>query len=179
MSNQTTHTELLTVAKAGDKQARLEVVQRNRGLIGLAARESRARRHLEEDDVQQAGYCGLLEAIDTYQAERGRFTTHAVWKIRGWLEAAIRNARRNHFERLGDRSFFSRDSEQPLSLTATISSLLPRLSRVQREVVCLSYGLGAAEPKSSREIGLLLCLPASTVRLVRRQALHELARLLE
>jgi RNA polymerase primary sigma factor len=80
--------ELVRAAKRGDDRARERVVADHLGLVRDLARRYRDI-GLPLDDLVQEGSCGLLDAIDTYDENRGGdFETFARFRVR----RAIRNA---------------------------------------------------------------------------------------
>lgn len=88
-----THAEQLNLARrvrAGDAEARREMIERNLPLVySIAAKFSRRRSEL--DDLTQEGMIGLMKAVEKFDPERGyRFSTYATW----WIRAAITRALR-------------------------------------------------------------------------------------
>lgn len=80
-------------------RSRVEAINRlvveNRGLIWkvLHTWPSLWRGRLDEDDAMQDGYLGLLRAAETYDPEKGKFSTHAIWWIRQRIRRGAREAR--------------------------------------------------------------------------------------
>lgn len=77
------------------RAARSQIVEANRGLVWHVAR--RFPRHamagMDLDDLVQAGFLGLLRAIDGFDPSRGvQFSTYAV----PWIRQSIRRAMENH-----------------------------------------------------------------------------------
>lgn len=63
-----------------------ELIERNRHLVPLTVRRvvPRIPANLEADDLEGAGYLGLIQAADRFDPERGiRFSSFAIGKIRG------------------------------------------------------------------------------------------------
>lgn len=61
---------LVEAARAGDGRARAQVVGRYGFLVRLCAREFFAPGH-EHEDLEQAGYLGLMDAVEKWDAARG------------------------------------------------------------------------------------------------------------
>ncbi len=58
------------------------LVRANEGLVAHAALKY-GDKSVDSDDLKQAGYLGLLRAIDTFDYQKGyKFSTYAVWWIR-------------------------------------------------------------------------------------------------
>jgi RNA polymerase primary sigma factor len=73
-------------ARAGDRSARDQLIDRNRPLAALIAREYEGR-GLEPDDLFQLGCLGLIRAAEDYDPARGfAFSTYASY----WVRQAIR-----------------------------------------------------------------------------------------
>ena len=85
--------DLVQRAQRGDQQARDALILRNRRLVYHLANRLR---HVgvDLDDLISAGTVGLLKAADSHDAARGKFVTHAWWKIRSELSAVIAAQRR-------------------------------------------------------------------------------------
>ena len=66
-----TDIELITAHReAGDPAPREELVMRHSGLVRSIARRYHGR-GLAQDDIEQTGYLGLIQAVDRYQPSRG------------------------------------------------------------------------------------------------------------
>ena len=85
---------LLTAARAGDPDAREQVVKRNLGLVMAVAARYRGL-GLPAEDLVQEGSIGLLEALDDFDETReAAFRTYAFWHIRRAMTRALTNAGR-------------------------------------------------------------------------------------
>jgi len=71
-------------AIAGNRSARDQLVRANLRLVGkIAGKYTPGNPQIDPEDLYQAGAVGLVEALDTYDPEKGtRFSTHATWRIR-------------------------------------------------------------------------------------------------
>ena len=88
--------ELALAAQAGDKQARLELLEKYERLCHKLARKFgfTANNHDHEDLVQE-GRIGLLHAMDTYDVSHGAaFMTWAYYHVRGSIAGAGRYDRK-------------------------------------------------------------------------------------
>jgi len=76
-----TNEELALKAKAGDRVAIDRLVKQNAGLVHMVARKYPMPGVQYEDQVQE-GFIGLLQCVETFNPEKGLFTTHAVHRIK-------------------------------------------------------------------------------------------------
>ena len=83
--------ELIRLAKAGDEQAREDLVQQNTGLIWSVAKRFLGR-GTEGEDLYQLGCLGFLKAVEGFDKEYGtQFSTYAVPKIAGEIRRFLRD----------------------------------------------------------------------------------------
>ena len=83
---------LIKAARAGDRQARQEMVQGNLRLV-LSVVQRFAGRGENMDDLFQVGCIGLIKAIDNFSLEFGvKFSTYAVPMILGEIKRHIRDS---------------------------------------------------------------------------------------
>lgn len=89
--------DYLSVYQAtGNREAFALLVEANRGLVWYIAKKYRRYRNetIDEDDLMQWGYLGLLEAVERYDASKGaKFSTYAsIWikqaVVRGIMDTA-------------------------------------------------------------------------------------------
>lgn len=83
--------ELITRAKAGDREASEALVQENAGLIWSVARRF-VGRGTETEDLYQLGCLGFLKAVEGFDLKFGtQFSTYAVPKIAGEIRRFLRD----------------------------------------------------------------------------------------
>lgn len=83
--------ELLTLAKAGDKEASEALITENSGLIWAVVKRFIGR-GTEPEDLYQLGCLGFLKAVDGFDMEFGtQFSTYAVPKIAGEIRRFLRD----------------------------------------------------------------------------------------
>src|SRR3954452_3333839 len=81
--------DLSTRAKAGDKEARQRLIEKNLRLVVSVAKKYRGM-GLPFEDLIQEGNIGLMKAIEKYDPDRGyRFSTYATWWIRQAVQRAV------------------------------------------------------------------------------------------
>ena len=82
---------LLKKARAGDREARSEIVQKNLGLVWNVVRRFNGRGY-EADDIFQIGCIGLIKAIDNFDMSFNVcFSTYAVPMIMGEIKRFMRD----------------------------------------------------------------------------------------
>lgn len=82
--------ELAARIKVGDRAARDALVARNIALVHETVRRiGRARGDVSHDDLVAEGMVGLVEAVDRFDPDKGRFSTVAVLWIRNRMLAAM------------------------------------------------------------------------------------------
>ena len=87
-----THAEEIDLsnrAKAGDKEARRRLIEKNLRLVVSVAKKYRGY-GLPFEDLIQEGNIGLMRAVEKFDPERGfRFSTYATWWIRQAVQRAV------------------------------------------------------------------------------------------
>jgi len=138
--NESGDAKLVRAAKRGDRRARERVVSRHLGLVRSVAARYRDI-GLPLDDLVQEGSCGLLDAIDHYDDDRGPdFETYARFRIR----RAIRNA-------LTEQARVIRLPKQ----------IIERRRAIDRAAAALAAATG--RPPSSAEVATATGLPVASV----------------
>lgn len=83
--------ELLKKARAGDRDARNQLVEENTGLVWSIVRRF-AGRGYEQEDIFQIGCIGLIKAIDHFDLSyQVKFSTYAVPMITGEIKRFLRD----------------------------------------------------------------------------------------
>jgi DNA-directed RNA polymerase sigma subunit (sigma70/sigma32) len=89
-----THEEEIDLSRrvrAGDKQAREKLIEKNLRLVVSVAKKYRGM-GLPFGDLIQEGNIGLMKAVEKFDPDRGfRFSTYATWWIRQAVQRAVAN----------------------------------------------------------------------------------------
>lgn len=84
--------ELAQAAQAGDKKARVDLINSNLRLVVSIAKKYNKNTSMSFLDLIQEGNMGLMKAVDKYDIAQGyRFSTYATWWIRQSISRAIIN----------------------------------------------------------------------------------------
>lgn len=190
--------QLVNAARAGDQRAAEQLLEQNRGLVGLfVARywaRSDAAARMERADLEQEARLGFLAGLRSYDPERGAFATHISWAIRGSLTHALRR-------RAGDPAADSLDelatedgsllldlipadgpSPEDVTLARVagpVVALVALLAPELQQVLQLLYPLDGREPLTCRQVAAVLGIGERTVRSREARALRVLRALLE
>ena len=140
--------ELIELVSVGER-AKSEFLLANLGLVGLAANGTARRTGLDEQELFQEGFLGLVEALQRFDHQRGcRFSTYAMT----WIKSRILRAAQT---RMGD-------IELPVGRIAQLRSFL----REQHELSQRQHReVGVSE--AGAQLGLSTGLARDLVRLQR------------
>ena len=138
-SDKRTNEELVELIQAGDKGLMESLWHKNRGLIAEHARKyyDGGRADYDIEDLKQAGYLGLCEAVRTYQPERGAvFATFLSYSLRRHMRSVIgiRASKRD-----AALHAFSLDVSLDSDNDTTLAGFLPAEDDTEGEVVEKGY----------------------------------------
>jgi RNA polymerase primary sigma factor len=172
---------LALLVREGDRGARNRMVEANVALVAHLARRLRpAGCPIPHSDLVQEGVLGLMQAVERFDPARGhRFSTYAIWWIRGAILRALRDAppHGNDDALVAELPAEERDPLEGLAredLAAGMPALLEALPGHSRRVVALRYGLEGSAQHSVAETARELRTSQARVR---RMEEHALARL--
>ena len=188
----------LQLLKDGDgdeaKKARDILIERNLRLVAHIARKYQ---NVDEDmeDLISIGTIGLIKAISSFDAGKGKLSTYASRCIDNELLMMLRSRKKSArevslFEPIGtdkegnEISFLDIiEQEQPdvseqMEFEENISKMMKLLSQVlserEQEIIAMRYGLLTGEEITQREIGQMLHISRSYVSRIEKRALEKL-----
>ena len=184
--------------KEGDgkeaEAARGILIERNLRLVAHIARKYQNADE-EMEDLISIGTIGLIKAISSFDAGKGKLSTYASRCIDNELLMLLRSKKKcgreiSLYEPIGtdkegnEISFLDiieqeqQDVTERLELDESIRKVTALLKEVlnerEREIICLRYGLATGEEVTQREIGTLLHISRSYVSRIEKRALQKL-----
>jgi RNA polymerase sporulation-specific sigma factor len=188
----------LRLLKEGDpleaKQARDTLIERNMRLVAHIAKKYQ---NVEEDmeDLISIGCIGLIKAINTFDAGKGRLATYACRCIDNELLMLLRNKKKTSrevslFEPIGQdkegneihlvdvieqqQIDIVEQMEMHNDLKKLFGILDKRLDGREKEILILRYGLSGRQEITQNEIGARLGISRSYVSRIEKKALKKL-----
>lgn len=188
----------LSLLKSGDPvkagEAKEILVNRNMRLVAHVAKKYQNAEE-EVDDLLAIGCIGLMKAVDTFDAGRGRLATYACRCIENELLMYFRNKKKTSrevslFEPIGqdkegnDICFMDvvegevDDILGRLSLEEDVRTLYHHLECTledrERQIIRLRYGLYGEKALTQTEVGDMLGISRSYVSRIEKKALQKL-----
>ena len=175
------------LVREGDRGARNQMVEANVALVAHVARRLRPPDSpIPHVDLVQEGVVGLMQAVERFDPDRGhRFSTYAMWWIRGAILGALRGAPPTS-SLTGDDGLeddLPAEEHDPLEdvtragLRDGVPGLLDTLPDRGRRVVTLRYGLDGNPDHSVAETARALGTSQARVRRIEEHALARLRAL--
>lgn len=188
----------IQVLKEGDKNeaamAREILIERNLRLVAHIARKYQ---NVDEDmeDLISIGTIGLIKAISSFDAGKGKLSTYASRCIDNELLMLLRSKKKSSkevslFEPIGtDKEgneinlldiieHEQEDVTEQMDLCENVRKLAKLLDQVltdrEREIIFLRYGLVTGREVTQREIGEMLHISRSYVSRIEKKALSKL-----
>ncbi len=183
----------LTLAAAGDEEARAVLIERNLRLVAHIVKKYYSSA-CEQDDLISIGTIGLIKGISSYRPEKGvRLATYASRCVENEILMYFRSLRKS----AGDVSLseaLDNDGEGGLSIQDVLyeeDDILERLSLREdgvrlrrfvesalspreRELISLRYGLDGDPPLPQREVAAKMNISRSYVSRLEKKALEKL-----
>lgn len=183
----------------GDKEARTRLIEHNLRLVAhIAKKYASARR--DTDDLISIGSVGLIKAVSTYNDKKGStLATYAARCIENEILMSLRAEKKqagevslsepigvdkdgNNIslaEVLGsDPDDVQRRAELTIATEQLDRAIKGSLTKRERAVVELRYGLNGAHPMAQREIAALMGISRSYVSRIEKKALGKLGKVL-
>ena len=184
----------LSLARAGDKNARDKLVRHNMRLVAHVVKKYTGA--AETDDMISVGSIGLIKAINTYEPSRGtRLATYTARCIENEILMFIR-AGKKHKSTLSlsdpvgtdkdgneltlmDLLFEKEDKvfgsvEQSLMQEKFLAAVKKLLNERETVIICLRYALTGGAPLPQREVARQLKISRSYVSRIEKRALEKL-----
>ncbi len=180
--------------KNGDTSARNTLIEHNLRLVAHIAKKYYSSVN-DEDDLISIGTIGLIKAIDTYKPESGtRFATYAGKCLQNEILMHFRTQKKLGCEVSLSEAVETDKDGNPLTYMDIICSddsivdtidlkiktekltkaINTALSKRERQIIILRYGLGICTPKPQREIAQSLKISRSYVSRIEKAALEKL-----
>ena len=176
------------------RQAKEILIERNLRLVAHIAKKYQ---NVDEDmeDLISIGCIGLIKAIDTFDAGKGRLATYACRCIDNELLMLLRSKKKTSrevslFEPIGQDKEGNEihlldiiEQQQPdiiesMELTGNLRKLFGLMERVlserERQILVLRYGLNGCQEITQNEIGEILGISRSYVSRIEKRALQKL-----
>lgn len=179
--------------KAGSQSARDKLISHNLRLVAHIAKKYYSAQQ-EQDDYISIGTIGLIKAVNTFEIEKGKFSTYAARCIENEILMTLRSTKKNQntvflgdiLENDKDGNPLTREdliadsfdlteaaekSEEVLKLYNAIEN---KLSARERQVLRLRYGLGGVKPLSQQQVCEILKISRSYVSRIEKRAVEQL-----
>lgn len=192
--------EYVELMEAGDTSAKDVLIERNLRLVAHIARKYTGP-NTSQEDLISIGTIGLIKAINTYTSKRAtRLATYAARCIENEILMSIRTSKKNKQEvsislpigtdkdgnEISFNDILGSDPDEivdNLNLKFQVIELYgvieKNLSKREREIINLRYGLDGQGPRTQREIAASMGISRSYVSRIEKKALSKLREELE
>ena len=194
------YVQLLKNGSAEERQEAKDVlIERN---LRLVAHIIKKYQNVDEDmeDLLSIGCIGLIKAVETFDAGKGRLATYACRCIDNELLMLLRSKKKTArevslFEPIGQDKEGNEirlvdvieqqqtDTAERMELNESIRKMFSYMSEClterEREIIRLRYGLGDVEPITQNEIGDYFGISRSYVSRIEKRALNKLKKRFE
>lgn len=192
--------ECIAKCRAGDRNAREELIERNLRLVAYIAKKYNTG-DKELEDLISIGTIGLIKGIDTFDATKNiRLATYAARCIDNELLMMLRSDKKtakdvylydtigtdkegNEINLMDVIEYHDEDVVERVMTEERVSKLDKGIDSVltkrEREIICLRYGLYGIEEKTQREIAAKYQISRSYVSRIEKKALLKLRKYYE
>lgn len=184
--------------KEKSKEAKDKLIMHNLRLVAHIAKKYQSSQEDAEDFIS-IGIIGLLKAIDTFDAKKGRLATYACRCIDNELLMMLRSRKKSAREvslyesvgtdkegnemQLYDLCTEKDDVLATLEKKETYESLRRAMATVldlrEREIILRRYGLGGIPEETQQQVGRAFGISRSYVSRIEKRALQKLRQALE
>ena len=189
----------LTLAAAGDLEARNILIERNLRLVAHIMKKYYAQTS-DQEDLISIGTIGLIKGINSFDPEKGvRLATYAARCVENEILMYFRAQRKSaqdvslsdYIETGTDGAALSLmdvvceegDLLEQVSTRQTVLQLRAAVDKcltdLERQVIRLRYGLDTGAPKRQREVAAITGISRSYVSRIEKRALEKLRAALE
>lgn len=177
------------------REAREILIERNLRLVAHIAKKYQ---NVDEDmeDLISIGTIGLIKAVASFDAGKGKLSTYASRCIDNELLMLLRSKKKTSrevslYEPIGTDKEGNEinlldiieadqvdvvDRMELFDNLKKLSGTLERLDRREKEIICLRYGLLTGREVTQREIGEMLGISRSYVSRIEKRALSKLKK---
>lgn len=185
----------IRLCKDGDMDARETLIERNLRLVAHIVKKYNTNER-EIDDLISIGTIGLIKAIDTFDAEKGiRLATYASRCIENELLMMLRNGKKqskdvylyepigadkegNEINLLDIIESVDEDVVETMEFSENVKKLYKfldeTLSKREKQIIVLRYGLYTDKEVTQREIADMFGISRSYVSRIEKKALRKL-----
>ncbi|MGL5416589.1 MAG: RNA polymerase sporulation sigma factor SigK [Clostridium sp.] len=197
--NEKDEEKYLRLLKNGDKKAKSILIEKNLRLVAHIVKKYTFP-NKDVDELISIGTVGLIKAIDSFDVDKGtRLATYASRCIENEILMLFRNNKKQKGEVylqdpigvdkegneicLIDVLSSEKDSvlekvESNLEIKALYNKMEDSLSKRERDIIIMRYGLQDGKCKTQREIATLLNISRSYVSRIEKKALKKLHKVL-
>lgn len=181
-------------ARAGDNEARNKLIEHNLRLVAHIVKKYYSQNN-NTQDLMSVGTIGLIKAIDSFDITKGaRFATYAGKCLQNEILMYFRAQKKTQNEvSINEAIDFDKDGN-PLTYIDIISCddtiaedihlrtytkkaveiIKTKLSKRERDIIVLRYGLDGKSPKTQREIAQRFGISRSYVSRIEKAALDKI-----
>ena len=192
--------ECLAKCRSGDEEARNLLIEKNLRLVAYIARKYHVG-DKDMDDLISIGTIGLIKGIDTFDETKNiRLATYAARCIDNELLMMLRAEKKtakdvylydtigsdkegNEINLIDVIEHYDEDVVERVTTEGHIARLTEFMEQVlskrEREILCMRYGLDGQKEKTQREIAAMYQISRSYVSRIEKKALQKLRKCYE
>jgi len=182
----------------GDMKARERLIEHNLRLVAHIVRKYYSS-HPAEEDLVSIGTIGLIKSVDSFNIENGaRFATYAAKCIQNEILMYFRSQRKlsqevsinetidtdrdgnplTYIDIIKCDDTIADDLDTKIKISRAAEYIMKNLTKREREIIILRYGLGNAPAKTQREVADKLGISRSYVSRIEKGALEKIRTVL-
>ncbi|MGV3024642.1 RNA polymerase sporulation sigma factor SigK [Clostridium thermobutyricum] len=197
--NEKDEEKYLRLLKNGDKKAKSILIEKNLRLVAHIVKKY-SFPNKDVDELISIGTVGLIKAIDSFDVDKGtRLATYASRCIENEILMLFRNNKKQKGEVYlqdpigvdkegneiclidvlsSEKDLVLEKVESNLEIKALYSKMEDSLTKRERDIIIMRYGLRDGKCKTQREIAALLNISRSYVSRIEKKALKKLNKVL-